>query len=70
MEQVSLLNDNKNGLQRGYADVYTLAIFLMLRKHLAALSNYSQLIHTPHFRQNHSSNKQSRYMCRFQRKRG
>jgi hypothetical protein len=60
MEQVSLLNDNKNGSQRGLrtADVYTLAILLMLRKHLAALSNYPQLIHTPHFRQIHSSNKQ------------
>jgi len=27
----------------------------MLRKHLAALSHYPQLFHTPHFRQIHSS---------------
>lgn len=52
MEQVSLLNDNKHRLTTWMrtADVYTLAILLMLRKHLAALSNYPQLIHPPHFK--------------------
>ncbi len=59
-----MLNDNINWPTTWIrtADVYTLAILLMLRKHLAALSNYSQLIHTPHFRQIHSS-EQCRYMA-------
>ncbi len=48
MEQLSLLNDNKNQLTtwKGTADVNILAILLMLRRLLAALSNYPQLIHS------------------------